>query len=1096
MSEQHAAPADPREALRYTIKHLEHILPAQAPISDFVHHNTLHGFQHLSFPEALAAARKVTGAYGYQGSEEYRRYYREGRITRDDLTAVLADDEHFDTEAALIEGNHGLRLTMADLVIAALTNDIRAVTNCQLNWKIEEQAAVTRFADGVSYESRKRILSQGHQAECDAVSSLWHASLERLGLQHFLLHPEELTDLSPELAETLFGEHSEEAYESGSDLPLNHTLMRKVVARQLAELLNRVGDEMTLRGLLQQLSGHDILDEYRPALIRMVGAYLDQGLAAWHGTGRDRGFLHFWRQCAEDDLTWVFDDLPEWRDELEMLADDPLDVVLDELQRLGLPEEKWTRYVERLALELPGWSGMFLWRHNHPGYEGLKPERVEMMDYLAVRLVLERIYAQRLCRRLWRIEASLEMLRWYFRRRRSELYARYTLFTQRLPEYLSHAAQQLSEVYASGSDYEQWQQLADRIWIWKQSPASDTLQGHTVLRSGWRLFLLAQHLGLSGNEVRALSDEQLNALFSALDLNDETIGFLWLQAYERHYHEQVYNALTQNHGRGPWAERTARPDAQVVFCMDDREEGIRRHLEELNPNIETLGAAGFFGVAVNWRGLDDKTVTPLCPVVVRPSHEIREIPQAGSEELLSAHNKRRAWRLKLKNLIHQEMRQRLPDATLLMMATAPLALLTLASKVFAPRLTGNLLDDWRHHFDKQVPTRVAVNADHIHEASPEHPQIGFSDEEQAERVHGFLRSIGLQQGMGHFVVMMGHGSGSQNNPHMAAYDCGACSGRHGGPNARIFAAMANRPAIRHILAGRGLVIPEDTWVVGAEHNTCDEAIHWYDTDLVPESLQGKFKQLQDEIATATRQSAHERARRFASAPDTDKLNIDRAYRHSIARSMDFSQTRPELGHATNGFAFIGRRSATRGAFFDRRAFLISYDPTQDADGQVIEAILLAAGPVGAGINLEYYFSTVNNEGYGCGSKVTHNVSGMLGVMHGASDDLRTGLPQQMIEIHEAMRLLVVVEASTDTLTKIYMRQPPLQELVGNGWLLLAAKDPHSEAIDIFKPTRGWVRWEGELTELPTVKCSSEWYRGKRQPLAISLIEQQEVGHAS
>ena len=171
----------------------------------------------------------------------------------------------------------------------------------------------------------------------------------------------------------------------------------------------------------------------------------------------------------------------------------------------------------------------------------------------------------------------------------------------------------------------------------------------------------------------------------------------------------------------------------------------------------------------------------------------------------------------------------------------------------------------------------------------------------------------------------------------------------------------------------------------------------------------------------------------------------------MARANDFSQARPELGHATNAAAFIGRRSMSQGAFFDRRVFLISYDPNQDPEGTVLEAILLAAGPVGAGINLEYYFSTVNNERYGCGTKITHNVTGLFGIMEGTSSDLRTGLPKQMIEIHEAMRLQVVVEASIEVLTRIYQRQPPLQELIGNGWLLLSAKDPDSGAIHVFTP---------------------------------------------
>ena len=54
---------------------------------------------------------------------------------------------------------------------------------------------------------------------------------------------------------------------------------------------------------------------------------------------------------------------------------------------------------------------------------------------------------------------------------------------------------------------------------------------------------------------------------------------------------------------------------------------------------------------------------------------------------------------------------------------------------------------------------------------------------------------------------------------------------------------------------------------------------------------------------------------------------------------------------------------TRGLFLDRRAFLTSYDPTQDdADGTILTRILQAAVPVCAGINLEYYFSHVDNAG--------------------------------------------------------------------------------------------------------------------------------------
>jgi hypothetical protein len=295
-----------------------------------------------------------------------------------------------------------------------------------------------------------------------------------------------------------------------------------------------------------------------------------------------------------------------------------------------------------------------------------------------------------------------------------------------------------------------------------------------------------------------------------------------------------------------------------------------------------------------------------------------------------------------------------------------------------------------------------------------------------------------------------------------------------------------------VLAERGIAIPADTWFIGGEHDTCNDVVEWFDVADVPAPLQAACARMRTQVARACELHAQERCRRFMSAPLS--LSPAAAHRHVAGRAADLSQARPELGHATNACAFIGRRSMSRGAFFDRRAFLISYDPSIDPDGAILERHLVINGAVGAGISLEYYFSTVNNARYGSGSKVTHNVAGLFGVMEGASSDLRTGLPRQMIEIHEAMRLLVVVEHDKDVITAIYMRQPAVRELVGNGWLQVAAKHPETGKIHRFLPEQGWIEWSPRQTP-PKVKRSADWFRGKREALPTALLEAPLVAQA-
>jgi len=223
-----------------------------------------------------------------------------------------------------------------------------------------------------------------------------------------------------------------------------------------------------------------------------------------------------------------------------------------------------------------------------------------------------------------------------------------------------------------------------------------------------------------------------------------------------------------------------------------------------------------------------------------------------------------------------------------------------------------------------------------------------------------------------------------------------------------------------------------------------------------------------------------------SAPLT--MSFAAAREHVEERAEDLAQTRPELGHATNAITIVGRREWTRGLFLDRRAFLTSYDPTQDGpECPILTRILQAVFPVCAGINLEYYFSNVDNTGYGAGSKLPHNLAAMVGVMDGAQSDLRTGLPWQMVEIHEPVRSLFLIETTAEAMLLIMDRNEGIGRLCRNEWIRLAVLHPETRAIQVFED--GEFRpYRPRSSALPKAASSVEWYRGWRDHLEFAEIE--------
>jgi uncharacterized protein YbcC (UPF0753/DUF2309 family) len=534
------------------------------------------------------------------------------------------------------------------------------------------------------------------------------------------------------------------------------------------------------------------------------------------------------------------------------------------------------------------------------------------------------------------------------------------------------------------------------------------------------------------------------------------------------------------------ARKSGRPESprfQAVFCLDEREESFRRHLEEVAPEAETFGVAGFYHVAIYYKGAADAHFTPLCPVAIVPENWIVEDVDDG----LGKSNRRRAGTRRLLGTVSLRLHEGsrgFASGALLTGALGVLASLPLLARVLSPRLTARI----RHLFGRlvQTPPRTRLHVERTRETpGTEGAGVGMSVAEMTDAAERFLRDIGLSRGFARLLLLHGHGSHSQNNPHTSAYNCGACGGAGGGPNARTMAQILNDPRVRDRLARRHLHLPADMVVVGGCHDTCDESVIYFDLDRLPETHRKEFERAQAEIEKTCERNAHERCRRFMSAPLT--LTFAAARRHVEERAEDLAQTRPELGHATNAITIVGRREWSRGLFLDRRAFLASYDPIHDTDDHaILTRILQAVFPVCAGINLEYYFSSVDNTNLGAGTKLPHNLASLLGVMDGASSDLRTGLPWQMVEIHEPVRSLFLIETTPAAMVRIMDQDPGIGRLCRNGWVLLAVIDPDTRAINVFEDGV-FHPYQARSSVLPRAASSVDWYRGWRDHLEFAEI---------
>ena len=362
----------------------------------------------------------------------------------------------------------------------------------------------------------------------------------------------------------------------------------------------------------------------------------------------------------------------------------------------------------------------------------------------------------------------------------------------------------------------------------------------------------------------------------------------------------------------------------------------------------------------------------------------------------------------------------------------------------------SLVDILRRHYN--------VNARATSRQKERITRTGFTLEEQILTVDTALRMMGLTKNVARLVMFCAHGSTSDNNPYESALDCGACGGNEGKPNARVLAMMANNQRVRERLAKNGIALPPDTHFLAGQMDTTTDEVHLFDLEDVPPTHRADLARLQEDLKEAAALTSQERCARL---PDVQQpLEGKKAESHVRRRSADWSQIRPEWGQSGNAAFIVGRRELTKGLDLAGRVFLHSYDYRADPSTRLLEVLLTAPQVVAQWINMELYFSAVDNDVYGSGSKIYHNVVGRLGIMSGPWSDLRLGLARQTVmngdvPYHEPVRLLTVIEAPRARIEKLIVRHEVLQHYYHNEWVHLVALDPEDQVWYRYRPTGEW-----------------------------------------
>jgi len=528
------------------------------------------------------------------------------------------------------------------------------------------------------------------------------------------------------------------------------------------------------------------------------------------------------------------------------------------------------------------------------------------------------------------------------------------------------------------------------------------------------------------------------------DINKQLVQKLILQeAFDFAAQGRIISKFqTQN----PIKKTSKQAKAQAIFCIDVRSEVYRRNLELVDSEIETLGFAGFFAFPINYVPIGHNHGEANCPVLLKTGPTIME-------QTLNEHENEKAVNKRVLNhQVEQLWKTFKSGAVTCFSFVSPMGL------SYLPKLFTDSFGITRpvphpndaglsKNFSKKKT--VSLVAQTINNET-----VGILIPQQIQMAKNALKAMSLADNFAKFVLIVGHGASTVNNPHATGYDCGACGGHSGEANARVAAAVLNNLEVRNGLEKEGIHIPENTVFLACLHDTTTDELTIFNEYEVPTFMETDLTSLKQSLANAGRSARSERYLKLESdTKDSDKS--------ILFRSKDWSQIRPEWGLAGCSAFVVAPRERTKGLDFGGSSFLHSYDWKKDEGFPVLELIMTAPMVVTSWINLQYYGSTVDNKHFGSGNKTLHNVTSGVGVLEGFSGDLRVGLPFQAVHDgekyqHEPLKLNVIIEAPIEAMNAILEKHKMVRDLCDNGWIHLLAMN---ESGKVSHRYNGNMKWE-------------------------------------